>query len=141
MPLLINFIKTTDEFIAGGKYNAQLRFAHAETIAPFATLLGISSADKVAADLTKLNQVWQVGKVAPLSGNIQWILYQQKGSKNYLIKVLLNEKEMRITGLSTQNFPFYNWNDLKNFYLKKLADWKINVDTDMDEYLKDLAVK
>lgn len=140
-PLLINFIKTTDEFIAGRKYNEQLRFAHAETIAPFATLLGITSADKVATDLTKLNQVWQAGNVAPLSSNIQWILYQQKDTRNCLVKVLLNEKEARITGLKTQNFPFYNWNDLKGFYLKKLTDWKVNVDADMDLYLKDLSFK
>ncbi len=141
VPLLINFLKTTDDFIAGGKYNAQFRFAHAETILPFAALLNISSADQTTADLTKLNQHWRPENIAPLSSNIQWILYQQKGTKKYWVKVLLNEKEAHITGLKTQNFPFYNWIDLKIFYLKKLAGWKVNTDADMDLYLKELTVK
>lgn len=140
VPLLINFIKTTDEFITGGNYNAQLRFAHAETILPFAALLNISTADKTVSDLSKLNQYWQPENIAPLSSNIQWILYQKKGNENYLVKVLLNEKEVHITGLKTNNFPFYNWNDLKAFYLKKLSDWNIKPDADMNLYLKRLAV-
>ncbi|MGI4727400.1 MAG: hypothetical protein ACRYGB_02420 [Janthinobacterium lividum] len=67
-------------------------------------------------------------------------MYQQKGSKNYLVKVLLNEKEAHIDGLITKNFPFYNWSDLKAFYLKKLPGWKIKTDADMNLYLKELAV-
>jgi len=140
VPLLVNFIKTTDEFTASGKYNAQLRFAHAETIAPFAALLGISNANKTATDLSKLNQFWQAGQVAPLSSNIQWILYQQKGTKNYLVKVMLNENEAQITGLTTKNFPFYKWSDLKDFYLKKLSMWNVNLNADMGLYLKQLPV-
>ncbi|WP_419803573.1 histidine-type phosphatase [Mucilaginibacter sp.] len=138
VPLLINFIKTTDEFIATGKYNAQLRFAHAETILPFAAILDISSADKTVADLSKLSQFWRPENIAPLSSNIQWVLYRKKGSKNCLIKVLLNEKEIPITGLATKNFPFYTWDDLKGFYLKKLSAWNIKLGTDMVLYLKNL---
>lgn len=139
VPLLINFIKTTDEFIATGKYHAQLRFAHAETISPFATLLGISSANKTVTDLSKLNQYWQPEKIAPLSSNIQWVLYKQEGAKKYLVKVLLNEKEVYIDGLTTKTFPFYNWNDVTDFYQKKLSGWHLNLDADMILYLKNLS--
>ncbi len=140
VPLLINFIKTTDEFMLSGKYNAQLRFAHAETVAPFAALLGISTADRATKDINKINKDWQPAQVAPLSSNIQWVLYQKKGFKDYLVKVMLNEKEIHITGLESKIFPYYRWADLKAFYLKKLSNWNIKPDADMNAYLKKLAL-
>ncbi|NCD70011.1 histidine-type phosphatase [Mucilaginibacter agri] len=137
-PLLVNFIKTADEFMAGGKYNAQLRFAHAETIAPFAALLGISTADKPTTDIKRINIDWKPAQVAPLSSNIQWIFYKKTGSNNYLVKVLLNEKEVRITGLKSTTYPYYQWNDMKAFYTKKLHGYGVNLNDDMLKYLKDL---
>jgi hypothetical protein len=141
IPLLINFIKTTDEFIAGGKYTAQLRFAHAETIIPFSALLGIEIANKPTKDLTRINKDWQAAQVAPLSSNIQWILYKKRESADYLVKILLNEKEARITGLKTGTYPYYTWNDLKAFYTKKLNSYGVNMDDDMAKYLKEIVQK
>jgi len=138
VPLLINFIKTTDEFIANGKYTAQLRFAHAETIAPYAALLGIAIANKATKDLTRINKDWQAAQVAPLSSNIQWIIYKKANNPGYLVKVLLNEKEARITGLKTNTYPYYKWDDLKAFYLKKLNGYHVSMDDDMNKYLKEI---
>ncbi|OKS87129.1 histidine-type phosphatase [Mucilaginibacter polytrichastri] len=139
VPLLINFIKTTDEFIATGKYTAQLRFAHAETIAPYAALLGIDIANKATKDLSRINKDWQAAQVAPLSSNIQWILYKKANNPSYLVKVLLNEKEARIIGLQTSNYPYYKWSDLKAFYIKKLNGYGVNMNDDMNKYLKEIA--
>ncbi|RYY05901.1 MAG: histidine-type phosphatase, partial [Sphingobacteriaceae bacterium] len=141
VPLLINFIQTTNEFIDNHKYSAQLRFAHAETILPFAALLNISSADNTTKALSKLNRYWKPENIAPLGSNIQWILYKKDGEKKYLVKVLLNEKEARINGLTTKVFPFYNWNDLTSFYQKKLSGWRINLEADMVLYLKNLTAE
>lgn len=141
VPLLINFIKTTDEFIAGGKYTAQLRFAHAETIIPFSALLGIEIANKPTKDLTRINKDWQAAQVAPLSSNIQWILYKKTNSSDYFVKILLNEKEARITGLKTATYPYYKWSDLKAFYTKKLNGYGVNMDDDMNKYLKEIIQK
>ncbi len=141
VPLLINFIKTTDEFIASGKYTAQLRFAHAETIIPFSALLGIEMANKSTKDLSRINKDWQAAQVAPLSSNIQWILYKKSNSADYLVKILLNEKEARIAGLKTSTYPYYKWNELKTFYIKKLSNYNVNMDDDMTKYLKEIAQK
>ncbi len=138
VPLLIDFIKTTDEFMATGKYNAQLRFGHAETIAPFAALLGISTADKATKDINEINKSWQPAQVAPLSSNIRWVLYRKKGSKDYLVKVMLNEKEVPVTGLKSNTFPYYHWDELRDFYLKKLQDLGIRLNDDMVKYLKEV---
>ncbi len=119
-PLLTDFIKTTDGYIQTRAVNVQLRFTHAEAIAPFAALLDLASAAKAINNISNINSVWNASAVVPLSANIQWILYKKNGSDDYLIKVLLNEKNTAIDGLKTKNFPYYNWGEVRAFYLKKL---------------------
>ncbi len=141
VPLLINFITTTDEFITTGKYDLQLRFAHAETVSPFAALLGISSADQATQDYKMISSKWKAASVAPLSANIQWILYKKANSTDYLVKVLLNEKDVHISGLETKTFPYYNYRELKNLYLTKLKIWGVKLNDDMSLYLKEISSK
>ena len=138
VPLLINFIKTSDEFINGGKYNAQLRFAHAETIAPFAALLGLATADIPAADSKMIAKVWKASAVIPLSANIQWIFYKKEGSNDYLVKLMLNEKEEAVTGLLPVAKHYYSWKTLRAFYINRLKQFNVGLDDDMNKYLFDL---
>ena len=138
VPLLVNFINTTDAFIKGGKYIAELRFAHAETIAPLAALLQIAEADKASDDAQKLNAVWQSAKVIPLSSNIQWVFYKKKGSAQYLVKVLFNEKEVSISGLNVKSSPYYKWDDFRALYVNKLTKLGVKLTDDMNSYLTDL---
>ena len=138
VPLLVDFINTSDDFIKNKKVNAQLRFAHAETIAPFAALLQISGADKAAKQSSALVKNWQASKVIPLSANIQWVFYKRKDSADYLVKILLNEKEERITGLRSKSLLFYKWSDLRAFYISKLTRCGVKLSDDMNAYLSDL---
>lgn len=135
-PLLANFIKTTDDFMKTGSFNAQLRFAHAETISPFAALLGISIAD-VATKTTNIGAAWQASNVIPLSANIQWIFYKNTAN-NYLVKIMLNEKEAHITGLNAKSFPYYKWADVRKLYLAKLQSLHLGLDDDMNAYLQNI---
>jgi multiple inositol-polyphosphate phosphatase/2,3-bisphosphoglycerate 3-phosphatase len=137
IPLLVDFIKTTDAFIKAGKPDAELRFAHAETIAPFAALLQIEGADKANTDIAQISKVWQSAEVIPLSSNIQWIFYKKKGTGDYLVKVLLNEKEARITGLKSGS-AYYKWTDLRAFYMNKLSRLHVGLADDMKAYLTSL---
>ena len=134
VPLLVNFINTTYEFIKTGKYNAQLRFAHAETISPFAALLQIAKADKATTDIRQIDNNWKASDVIPLSANIQWIFYKKKGVDGYLVKILLNEKEARITGLNETSFPYYKWNDLRALYINKLIKLNVKLTDDTCSY-------
>lgn len=120
VPLLADFINTTDDFIQSKKINAQLRFSHAEAIAPFAAILDIKGASASVKNIKNFSEVWDPAKVMQLSSNVQWILYKQKGIDNYLIKFLLNEKEAAINGLATNKFPYYNWKDVRAFYKMKI---------------------
>ncbi|HVW96677.1 MAG TPA: histidine-type phosphatase [Mucilaginibacter sp.] len=136
-PLLVNFINTSDKFVKSHPVNAELRFAHAETIAPFAALLRLSGADGVATTPKQLKSSWSASKVAPLSSNIQWIFYRNRRG-NILVKILLNENEVRISGLTTSSFPYYKWADVRTFYMEELKKLDIKLTDDMKAYLTDL---
>lgn len=134
-PLLIDFIKSTDAYIKSAPYAANLRFAHAETIAPFAALLDIKGAAETPAKVQDFDQTWKAEHVAPFSANIQWIIYKSAAHEGYLIKCLLNEKEVAINGITTQTFPYYSWDVLRKYYLNKLQQLNLNLESDVHQYL------
>ncbi len=138
-PLLVDFINSTDAFIKQQEPGVQLRFSHAETIAPFAALLGLNGADS-ALKSSKLftDKIWDAAKVVPLSANIQWILYKSKATDEYLIKFLLNEKEVQITGLKTGSFPYYNWKTVRSFYINKLQKLHLHLTDNLYTYLQNV---
>jgi multiple inositol-polyphosphate phosphatase/2,3-bisphosphoglycerate 3-phosphatase len=137
-PLLVDFLNSGDEFMSTGKLTAKLRFAHAETIAPFATLLDIESAFKPVSpdNIQEFNKVWKCDEIIPMSANIQWIFFYSKSKNEYLVEVLLNEKQVAIHGLKNSGTNYYyRWNDLKNHYMQKLGQLNIHPGDDMHAYL------
>ncbi len=134
-PLLADFINTTDAFLKSKSVGADLRFSHAETIAPFAAIMNIKGASESANDVMKFNQNWKAENVIPFSANIQWIFYQNKSNGKYLVKFLLNEKEAVINGLPTNSFPFYTWSSVRAFYLKRLKMLNFGLQDDAHKYL------
>lgn len=136
VPLLADFINTTDEYIHSKKINAQLRFTHGEAIAPFAAIMGIKGASTPTSDIEHFDKEWRAANIMPLSSNIQWILCKQKGGNNYLVKFLLNEKEVAINGLSTKTFPFYNWEDVRAFYKNKIEQFGSSLSENGFQYLQ-----
>ncbi len=134
-PLLADFIKTTDAFLRDGTVNAQLRFAHAETISPFATLLGLTAASRATSNILQFDTAWQAKNIIPLSANIQWILYKNS-TGNLLVKVLLNEKPSQINGLKPLYGYYYNWADIRKLYTAKLQTAGTSINSDMKAFLK-----
>ena len=83
--------------------NAVARFAHAETLIPLATKLGVfkdedmktifsASADIHSAKVK--HRMWQGGRVAPFAGNILFELHECQGHTH--VRVMLNEQQVRI---------------------------------------------
>jgi hypothetical protein len=143
VPLLVNFINTADAYLISPNVAADIRMTNAETITSFAALLGIKGASKESADIFKFEKVWRAEEVIPLSANIQFILYKGQTTDNqrdYLVKFMMNEKEVAIEGLKAANFPYYKWEDVKEFYTKKLNDdWDVEKLSDnMHNYLMNL---
>lgn len=134
-PLLTDFINSTDAFLKAKPYAANLRFAHAETIAPFAALLDIKDASLSPSNVLDFEKYWKAENIAPFSANIQWIVYQSAGNQHYLVKCLLNEKEVAINGVTTKTFPYYSWESLRAHYLEKLKQLGLGLHDNAHEYL------
>lgn len=138
VPLLVNFINTTDSALAGGKETAVLRFAHAETMAPLAALMDIDGSCTPTKDLVNLNRVWNANFTICFSANLQWILYRNaKDGQDVLIKMLYNEKPARIP-VATDMFPYYRWSAVRDYYMKKLEGYNVTLSADMQQYLVNL---
>ena len=132
-PLLLDMLKTADSAIANNNIDANLRFAHAETVSPLATLMEIEGTNIVANPVTDYPSVWQADKIIPMAANIQWIFYKsEQADQPILVKVMLNEREVHLP-LKTNDYPYYQWDELKKFYKNKLNNWGL---TDQGVVLK-----
>ena len=119
-PLLLDMLKTADKAITDKNVDANLRFAHAETVSPLATLLELEGAYTAVNSVEDYPSVWQAERIIPMGANIQWIFYQSNQSNQpILIKVMLNEREVHLP-LPTNNFPYYRWDEVKQYYKNKL---------------------
>lgn len=117
-PLLRNFIETTDDGLATNVPTSYLRFAHAETVIPFAALLGIPQASQVVSTPNDIASVWKDYEVSPMAANIVWVICKNDDN-HYLVKMMLNEHDVPFPFKSV-NYPWYNWTDVRDYYLQLL---------------------
>jgi hypothetical protein len=125
-PLLADFFSSINKCIEqpNNTAAAHLRFAHAETVIPFATLLQIPGLAGKAVDYMDIytyeNNPWRGEKVSPMSTNIQWEIYRHEDDHTQiLVRMLYNEIEVRFKqdcqSITPDSF-FYNLNELKRAY-------------------------
>lgn len=117
-PLLDDFFNSIDERVAGGATAATFRFAHAETIMPFAALIGAPGSTQQApavadpqtdADVYNYNNnEWRGETVTPMAANIQWDVATRDGidpetgeAYTPLVRMLYNEEEVAFGGTNT----------------------------------------
>lgn len=124
-PLLVNFLNTTDAYSLSKTIGADIRMTTPEVVASFATLMNLKNVSNASSDPAKFDKDWKIEETLPLSANIQWILYQgttPDTRTTYLIKFLLNEREVTIDGLKMASYPYYKWDDVKAYYTKRLSE-------------------
>ena len=115
--LLRNIIETADTVT---QTQAMLRFGHEVCVLPLACLLELDSCGASVSDLDRLDDVWRNYRIFPMACNIQLIFYRpKKGHGDTLVKALLNERECSLPVATTQ-YPYYRWEDLRQYYLDKL---------------------
>lgn len=124
-PLLEDFFSSISRCIEEKSSTVNLRFAHAATIIPFATLLSIPEFSDRAADVSDIyrydNNPWRGENIAPMAANIQWEIYQhEENASQILIRMLYNEAEVRFKqdclSITSDSF-FYDFNELKRSYM------------------------
>lgn len=129
--LLRNIMESADKAIKSGKNSATLRFGHDGNLMPLAAILGLEGAsESVDKPIDSIPNHYANYRISPMAGNVQIIFFRNTKKRNkketvgidkpeILVKFLLNEKETAIP-LETSNFPFYDWNKVKDFYKTKL---------------------
>ena len=117
--LLKNIIETADTVT---QTQATLRFGHEVCVMPLACLLELDNCGMAVEKLDELDTYWRNYRIFPMACNIQLVFYRPKKGKegDILVKALLNEREAYMP-VSTDNWPYYKWQDLREYYLNKIA--------------------
>ncbi len=116
--LLKNIIETADTVT---QTQATLRFGHEVCVMPLACLLELDNCGMPVENLDELDTYWRNYRIFPMGCNIQLVFYRPKKGKtgDILVKALLNEREAYMP-TSTDSWPYYKWQDLRQYYLDKL---------------------
>jgi hypothetical protein len=116
--LLRDFLDTTERAAEdpAGSPAAVLRFAHAETVLPMAALMRLNGASEQAGAYPFEGRRWKSAEVAPMSANIQWILFSRKDGGDRELEILLNERPVLIDAPLPHDGYFYDWPAVRGFY-------------------------
>lgn len=123
--LMDDFVQEVDAAAgATGTHRAALRFAHAETVIPFAALMqiaGMSTPLPMLSLYTYANSAWRGATVAPMAANVQWDVYRNSGG-TVVLRMLYNERETDFAPACdaarlTPRSHFYAWPGLKTCLL------------------------
>ena len=117
--LLKNIIETADTVT---QTQATLRFGHEVCVMPLACLLELDNCGMAVENLDELDTYWRNYRIFPMGCNIQLVFYRPKKGKegDILVKALLNEREAYMPA-QTDNWPYYKWQDLREYYLQKIS--------------------
>lgn len=123
--LLRNIIETADSCIALEHPGATLRYGHDTMVTPLTCLLNLNGYGETITDPEMIGKKWFDYKITPMATNIQFVFYRKnKTDKDVIFKVLLNEDEATLPLQRSDIAPYYHWNDFKDYFLKKLNDYK-----------------
>jgi len=105
------------------RYNPlmHLRYTHANVVMSLACLMDLDGYGLHTENLDSLEAYgWANYRIAPLGGSIEMIHYRsERGDPDVLVKVLLNGHEACLP-IKSYCAPYYHWNDVKRYYLRKL---------------------
>ena len=122
IPILQDILQKAEAAINGtSDHISDLRFGHDSCIGPLTVLMGINGADKDPEDPYEVKNIYQNWETCKAC-NIQLVFYRGKKG-DVLLKCLLNEAEATLP-VPTDMFPYYKWEDFKNFYTARINSVK-----------------
>lgn len=126
-PLMMDFITTSQSAVDNRNISANLRFAHAETMMPYMTILRLVGLFKQTDDMSEVSKIWNTSQLCPMAANMQWIFYASENDDRVLVKILLNETEMRLP-IESVSGPYYDWIELRQYLIDKINCLQLNWD-------------
>ena len=119
--VLRNMIHMGDSVLKRNTPMMHLHYTNANVVMSMACLMDLNGYGLHTDNLDSLEAYgWLNYRIAPLGGSIEMIHYRsQPGDPDVLVKVLLNGQEARLP-IKTDCAPYYHWDDVKHYYLRKL---------------------
>lgn len=117
--LVENILESADAAIKDRSIAATLRFGHDGNVIPLLALLQIENFDVAVAGPAEVYKYWCDFKATPMASNVQIVFFENKAG-DILVKFMHNEKEVHVP-VKTDQWPFYHWNDVKEYYQKRLS--------------------
>jgi hypothetical protein len=118
---LRNMIHMGDSVLKRYSPVLHMRYTNENVVMALACLMELDNCGLQTDNLDALGDMgWVNYHIAPLGGSIMMIHYRsERGDPDVLVKVLLNGHEARLP-IETDCAPYYHWNDVKRYYLRKL---------------------
>ena len=125
--LLDDIITRADKAIADGKTAATLRYGHDANLVPLMGLIGVEGFEGVYVLKDRPDPRWNSARMIPMCSNLQLIFYRHRHKKQVLVKLLYNEREVKIAGLDAVTGPYYDWDSLKRHWMVISRNFKDSV--------------
>lgn len=125
--LLRKIVEEADSALALPVPGATLRYGHEVCVLPLVCLLDLNGYGTQYRDLADIEKNgWRDYKIFMMASNVQFVFYRRNAAdRDPLVKVLLNEEEATLPqSLSPVTGPYYKWADVREYYMKKLSDYK-----------------
>ena len=119
--VLRRIITEADAVIADGSHGAHLRYGHDQNVATLGALIGLEGCDGRAGAYGDIKTVFHDYAIVPMACNIQLVFFRKGAKDPVLVKILLNEREVR-TSLLPDKGPFYRWEDLRTEFANLLQN-------------------
>ena len=118
---LRNMIHMGDSMLKRYAPLMHIRYTHEKVVMALACLMELDNCGVQTDNLDSLEYLgWANYRIAPVGGSIVMIHYRsERGDPDVLVKVLLNGREARLP-IKTDCAPYYHWQDVKHYYLRKL---------------------
>lgn len=98
--------------------SADLRFGHDTDLIRLVTRMQLSGCANRESNPDRCYIAWQDFQVSPMAGNVQVVFYRHASTGHILVKILLNEREMRLP-LHASTAPYYSWDEVKRLWSKQ----------------------
>ena len=112
-PLVQLILRQADDALASGEIAADLRFGHDLPLIALCCYLGVEGiGERYTGEEARRHFISAF--YCPFAGNLQIVFYQsRKAGDPILVKVLMNEREVKLIGLEPVQGPYYRWADLR----------------------------
>ncbi|MDE7125985.1 MAG: hypothetical protein K2O12_05845 [Muribaculaceae bacterium] len=115
-PLILDLISTTDAVIEGTSSDiAYLRFGHAETIMPLASLLRLQGCYYLTNYFDTVAMHWRNFEVVPMASNIQFIIFKTDNG-HYYVRTDLNERPVRL--IPNDSRIYIPWGEAREYMMR-----------------------